>query len=102
MSSNLLDLRLLTLDLDLLTVDCRVFLVDVVGKLAVLGLEPVEGRLDMSKLFAQLFLLLSHALIIHLHLTLQRLQFHEKVRALQETERNGFVYFLLTMLIYLP
>ena len=82
MSPNLLNLSLLTLDLDLLSIDSSVLLVDVLGKLAILGLEPIEGRLNMSKLLAQLFLLLVHTLIVHLHLTLQRFQIHEEIRAL--------------------
>ena len=106
MSSNLLNLSLLTLDLDLLSIDSSVLLVDVAGKLAVLGLEPIEGRLDMSKLFAQLILLLVHTLIVHLHLTLQRLQIHVEVRALRNrTECHGSILSLLALLTmrqYLP
>jgi len=83
MSSNLLNLSLLALDLDLLSIDSSVLLVDIAGKLAVLGLEPIKGRLNMCKLLAQLFLLLAHAFIVHLHLTLQRLQLHIEVRALE-------------------
>ena len=98
--------KILTLDLDLLSIDSSVLLIDIVGKLAVLGLEPIEGRLDMSKLFAQLFLLLVHTLIVRLDLTLQRRQIHEEVRALRNrTEYHGSILSLLALLTmrqYLP
>ena len=106
MSSNLLNLSLLALDLDLLSIDSSVLLVDIAGKLAVLGLEPIKGRLNMCKLLAQLFLLLAHAFIVHLHLTLQRLQLHIEVRALQKrTECHGTILFFMalsTVRQYLP
>ena len=68
MGSDLLDFGLLTLDLGLLSVDGRVFLIDIAGELAVLGTKPLERRLDMRKLLPYFVLLLTHILIVQLHL----------------------------------